>query len=255
MIIHGTICYIYKDNSSISFKEIVIDETFNTLWFLKSLFVCYLVYVLIALSNYWIRIILLLGGILIISFISWFHLKLMLPCFFVGILLHKHSIFISKINTLIISGVCFVMCMMYWNASYFVSPSGIVSGVLVGNYQPLIIHFQRFIMALVAGTSGSVFFISLFYKFFSNNNSRFILELSKYGRYTLGIYILQTIVLETILPHYVQITGDPILVNLLIIPLISLAVLIVCVILYGFLTRFRTINNLFFGAYIRPRNS
>ena len=252
MIIHGIMCYyIYNDYSSLSIKEILLDETFNTLWFLKSLFICYLVYVIIALSNNWIKVFLTIGIIATFSFVSWFHLKLMLPSFFVGVFMRKNKDIISMPITLILSGLCFAICLIGWNADFFTSPSGLFRSMAQGNYEPMVIHLWRTVFSIIIGVSGSVFFISMFGFLFNNRNLR---ALSKYGQYTLSIYIIQTILLETVMPHYILFEGSSIWVYLIIIPIISLLILSVSIYLYKLLSHCALIDRLLFGNNVKPSN-
>lgn len=252
MIIHGIMSYyIYNDYSSLSIKEILLDETFNTLWFLKSLFICYLVYVIIALSNNWIKVFLTIGIIATFSFVSWFHLKLMLPSFFVGVFLRKNKEIISMPFTLIFSGLCFAICLIGWNADFFTSPSGLFRSMAQGNYEPMVIHLWRTVFSIIIGVFGSVFFISMFGFLFNNRN---LGALSKYGQYTLSIYIIQTILLETVMPHYILFEGSSIWVYLIIIPITSLLILSVSIYLYKLLSLCELIDRLLFGNNVKPSN-
>lgn len=248
MLIHFSICsYIDEAYINLSITNKVLDELFNTLWFLKSLFICYIIYFIISLSKKWIRFMLLLLLVIPLPFLSWFHLKLMIPSFLIGVLVKRYFESISSWGMLLLSGSSFVLCLVFlWNADYFLNPPRVFKSLIEGDLTPMSMLLYRYIISLVTGVSGSIFFIILF-RFSFNSNKRHIMAISKYGQYTLGIYILQTILLETILPHYLLFDGNRIVTNVIIIPIISFAILFICIVLNKVLMCNYIFNEYFLG--------
>ena len=87
---------------------------------------------------------------------------------------------------------------------------------------------------IVTGLAGTLFFISLFLYVFSRINlSDHLLKVCAYGQETLGIYIMQTFLLETLMPRLLNLDGAGFFMfNFILTPLISLLVVVGCLVTF-----------------------
>lgn len=225
------------------------DELFHTLWFLKSLFICYLLYLFFRYCrNKSLSIAFAIILVVAIPFLGFFHLKLMFPSFMAGVVLKKTNLLALRGRMLLyVSGIVFFLCLTCWSADYFVSPTKIVSNLIAGNMKPISTFLYRYLYAVLIGISGGLFFISLFYESFKNSQSPSMTRVSEAGRYTLGIYILQTIILETILGFYISFDYG-FVSNSLLISLISICILFICLYITSWLMHFKSISKLLLGS-------
>ena len=225
------------------------NEFFNTLWFLKSLFICYVVYVSVKVLNQRYRSFAIIFLMLLVPFMGWFHLTLMIPCFVIGVLSKKHALFERPV-VLFASGMIFTACLFMWNADFFISPSGVIRGLSHRNYEPFSIFLYRYGGALITGVSGAMFFISLFCFLFDNIHIIVGERLSKYGQMTLGVYILQTVLLETIIPVFFQLSVNTLLIYWTVLPSLAFMIVIVCLLITRLLMHSRIINKLSLGGLV-----
>ena len=114
---------------------------------------------------------------------------------------------------------------------------------------------QLFVIQLFTGLCGSLTIVgvcSLIDKFVKSNSfgHEIILGLSLIGRYTLGIYIVQTFLLEKSLPTFnagVSFINSG-LMDYLFIPLVGFVICIVCYFIVRFTQQVKLINTLFYGG-------
>ncbi len=246
--IHLILVLLYQDDVSLPLRDCISNEVFNTLWFLKSLFICYILFVSLFIINKYARIIVLFLLCIVVPFLGMFHLKLMIICYFVGIILKKNNTYWgkSKVVITLLSGFSFASCLILWNADFFRSPAGIFSGLMKGNYYPMSLYLFRYIVSLLTGITGGIFFMSLFCVI-SFKRSRWLI-ISKYGQLTLGVYILQTVLLETVLPHYIQFSNNTPFVYWIIIPTIAIIIVLFCLFLTKIMMRFNHVNKVCLGC-------
>lgn len=194
--------------------EVLIGKTHLTfsrslwygLWFLKSLFVCTIILIIpkLLFRDKWISLTVSLILCLISVFIPhlWFlQLNVMFPCFVVGIfirnLLTKNIRHTASIT--ITSSLVFIVCFMFFDKNIlYPNMYLILSSEWIGQY-------PAYLLRIMTGISGSIAVIGIFLLLFQNVNNNIISRLSKYGKYTLEIYILQPLILEVILSHYFDI--------------------------------------------------
>lgn len=221
-------------------------------WFLKSAFVCCLLgyWVFIQQQCKWTVAALIATIVFSVAF-PYYQLDFMYPFFLIGgfmRLIHgEFSIRNYKI-ILVFSGVIFTGCLLFLDsATYqiFRSNFGSWRVIITEPVHTLIIRFYRIMMALV----GILFFYSAFEIIFANPPKRKINYLiSEWGRYTLGIYILQVFLLETFLKKYLVFTNlNPWLFNLVVAPVISLIVMILCVVLIKLIQTNRYLSFMLLG--------
>ena len=114
---------------------------------------------------------------------------------------------------------------------------------------------QLFVIQLFTGLCGSLTIVgvcSLVDKFVKSNSfgHEIILGLSLIGRYTLGIYVVQTFLLERSLPTFnagLSFINSG-LMDYLFIPLVGFVICIVCYFIVRFTQQVKLINTLFYGG-------
>lgn len=243
------ICYI------ISF-----DENF---WYLKSLFLCYVLWLFYFRINIKFKLVLfviscfvLFPLICYIPYLSSYKVDFMLPFFGLGLLLHRCSGFIEcKIKKiLIISCLLFVLCEIIWDPQfiwYNSRPSWInfkeiyVNHVLSFNLYNLCLNLFRFFTGAIA----SLFFIAVFQLLYNKNNTM-LLEFANLGKYSLHVYILQAFIVRfgmTKFPIYLPNYGD--IFYYVITLIVSCIIAIFCVIMAKILEKKTIVNKYIFGKF------
>ena len=218
----GFLNHLYKSESDLHLK--VTNSLFLSVWFLKCLFFCY---VLAKLANN-----IVYGYILtlcISQLLPIWKFEIMYPCFIAGILLKHYFDVIRQYSLvamilLLISFSFTYVCL--WDADmlkthYLFIEQDSVLGTL----------YIRFVRICI-GIAGSSFLILLFDKLFSscNNHEKNLGgAVSGIGKETLGIYILQDIIVVGLISKIPGIRiFDGYLFSLVIAPAFSLIVLWIC---------------------------
>lgn len=248
MVFHLFLMAFLKHDSSIIVNHLAYrTEIFNTLWFLKSLFICYLVYISIRIIPSPYKLIVSFFILLIIPFVGYFRLLYMLPSFLLGVQVRRMDIF-TKHNKLVlfISPLLFLFCMLHWDSNALTLSRMSFHNLSGGDISPLI----NYLYVLVTGFSGTFFFCSFLY--WLSSKLKFIMAfqmISSYGQYTLGVYIIQTFLLETLLSNYVKLDllFSPFLCNTIVIPSISLLILAVCILLVKLINNNKVLASLLLG--------
>jgi fucose 4-O-acetylase-like acetyltransferase len=214
-------------------------------WFLRELFISYCITYIgyKILKNGSIVALLCIGFVLFSPFMV--SQSFYLPIFFVGILCKEYYAFIKNNVTfvLFISALIFGICLPFWKGEYY----GIFLKIFsLRNMEFNFSNFPIGLYRLLTGVSGSVFFFCLFQKIYMENKlSDF---LGKFGQYTLEIYILQVIIIETILTKIIDFQNTDILVySFIITPIMAIMVFIVCIIMIKILKKDKLLNLLLFG--------
>lgn len=131
---------------------------------------------------------------------------------------------------LAVSASIFIVMLVKFDASFLkgFNSDAIKSFDLMEIGRYLYVRYYRILM----GFAGSTTFIALFYSLSRwIPNSKLGDTLCKYGKYTLGIYILQTFFLEMILRDNLSCDGLSFCIfNFIVAPLISSCVLIICLV-------------------------
>ena len=237
-------------NSELGCIQVFIDlYWYSDFWFLKSCFICYiLLYIGAHLRlrlRYWGIITLITSQLITPFFVSF-----MYPCFLIGYLLKEKLSLrtIIKRHTYLIWG-SFILLLLSWDKTAWDLSHGLSLDIINSSpYTIITVAFFR-IFRLVIGILGAIAFCSLAFNI-SNERLRqkWIRKIFYWGGYTLEIYILQSIVLERLLSHYTKFDTVNILTfNIFISPIISLAILFICVILIRLLLESKTIMMILFG--------
>ena len=212
------------------FKEGLLNWIY-CFWFVKSAFFCCLLFFIAyrCFPQKWIGITI---SLCLSQLVTIYQLNFMYPCFLFGLLIN-HNFALIKRNSLIItlsSGLIFLSLLLFWDARFWKIPQ----------VQPFLPVFQgsglgfdyvyKFSYKICIGLAGSLFFIALF-EYLSTvlKGSRFTNAISRFGSETLGIYLLQTFVIELLLHKYLNFDSFGFFsFNFIIAPAVSLIVLLLC---------------------------
>ena len=208
-------------------------------WFLKCVFLCYIL-AFLGFKGKWFGILL---SIIVSLLIPFFSISFLYPFFLVGILLSKKKILESErkrrvimISSIVIWGA--IICKMRW------MDFNIPISVLLTSPNLLIARCFR----VALGLSGALFFMSLFAELFNKKKNNKILTLSVFGKFTLGVYILQTYVLEEGLCRIISINHYPLIVaDFFIAPSIALFIMCFCIFIIKVIDRYRLAALLLWG--------
>ena len=220
----------------------------DNFWFLKSCFVCYVLtwlcwrcgrYKVVAFLTVWL--VCLMQG-------RW-HLYLMFPCFLAGLWLRYdqgHWLFSGKVIFSV--GLLFGVLLAYWLSPYY---SSIESNLRLAMQQEVFSWFTyvwQLFYRIFLGLSGSLFFFSIFRRFLEPRTSTPLLNsLAQVGGVTLGIYVLQAIILETLMPCYISFSALSVSTIVWLMPLLAMVVLGVCLLIVRLIERNRLLSFLLLG--------
>lgn len=190
-VIHGEHIYLLYDIKAILTKN---------LWFLKSLFVCYIL-AYFCFNKTKTNYIFLFFTLLLSQFIISHNICTMYPSFLIGVYLQKHKNLISSKFLLISTLIIFILMLILWDASFWPVPN-MLETITKHSMTPVYEYLYKGIYRIIIGTAGSLFFIALFNILFCNNIN--MINIANLGKYTLGVYIIQSIVLECIAGKYIK---------------------------------------------------
>lgn len=227
-------------------------------WFLKSLFICCLISLVAFMPSghrlSWIIISLILSQTVVV-----WNVYTMYPCFLTGLLIAKHyeTIILHSKKLLIVSAAIFLSCNTYivitpysWDIGIGMKKLVLAMGLNMESVRLIsYVYFIRLCHTL-AGIVGALFFILLFKQLFENSG-RFAEKIASYGNYTMGIYLVQTVIIEGTLRRLVSFGDISVnIFNFIVAPLLSLLLFLLC----AEITRFATshhnmVTDLLFGRF------
>ena len=194
-----------------------------------------------------------MGGVIISLLLSQiipiFKINWMFPFFLTGYLCSNKLDLIKKQKYLLftISSIIFIVLLAIYNKEWIENLSSIKSQIIEGHLSIInkILGIQLF--RYLIGFSGSVSLISLIFILTNKyKDSKILTLMGKYGNDTLGIYIFQTLILETIASHYIDLTSiNKILFTFIICPIISLCIMWLCLLMHRYLNTNRYTKYLF----------
>lgn len=236
--------------STVDFILQLFDPHNWLFWFLKELFLSYVIVYLLSRILKKDRYLFIACLLFVAVMPEGIMQRFLMPFFLTGIAVRKHFDFLKN-NAgvlLLFSFLIFVVLLFFWDGSYtiYVSyfPKLIRLRTFEFNTQNLDISFFRFAI----GLAGSMSFFLLFHKLLKKNTLSVLF--SNIGKETMGIYILQFSILEKELRKFIQFnrTND-LLYNLLITPLITAAVVIICYYLVRFIKKSKYLSLFLVGNY------
>lgn len=218
-------------------------------WFLKSLFLSYLIaWCCLRLNNRWFFIL----GILLVQFFNHFSMPIMFPCFIVGYYLKE---VIDNPNLLRFKNAAlmvFILLLLYslvinkqiYDGEY---ESCLIDGGFIGYAKIALLRIYR----LILGISGSLFIIIIARKHFgdvSAQSSKVIGYVCNIGRNSLGIYLIHTLLVSYIMAKYIKFDSiDPLFFNVIVVPIITAIIIFFSMFVITILSRNRCLRVAFFG--------
>lgn len=220
----------------------------DNFWFLKSCFICYALtwlcwrcgkYKEIAFAVVWL-LCLLQGR---------YHLNLMFPCFLAGAYFRRDV----KLECLMMR-YGYVLLFLF---STLLMYKLIVRPIPVGDNLRLavltedfsiIYYFLQQVYNILLGLSGAFCCLWAFKALLGDRKeSPLLLWLSQKGGMTLGVYILQAIILEYLMSRYIKFTTFSTTMIELLMPILSVAVLFFCILVVNIINKSNNLAWLMFG--------
>lgn len=247
LIIFGTEYIMYRIGVAPSYEPLITSRLIGggSLWFLKSAFICT---VLLWLANSFTNK--TLGFIITLLFsqlIFYYLIMVMYPCFLIGFFLNKNLNWIveKKKPIIVICGTLFIVGAVYisffntsintemWNLNLGIK-NILFSGKLPNSEElsTLINYIGYRYFRMIIGMLASITLICIMFSINSIPMSKSFDHIYYIGQNTLSIYVIQTVVLETVLRYTIKIKEISLFeFNLIIAPIISLLVLYICLII------------------------
>ena len=256
-IILVLITTIYKlhDGESIIFSErlySIVYETFTRFWFLRAVFVAYMVITIsfiIFRKDHIACIVSVIFMLLLPDSLRLAMDKFMFPFFWAGYFIHKYIDWIidKKQIIILVSITIFTTLLMFWKLEYYIYKSPMSLYDLANNtisFHHLLERIEIVSYRYLIGLFGSVFiFLSL--QSIYNDKLQFI---SKTGSYTLGIYIIHIFIEGHLLTRINMSYLSFITYNFIITTTTSVLVIYICIFLIKLIQKNRLLNLLMLGS-------
>lgn len=250
---------LYYAFTGCDFKYRLNFELLYAFWFLKTAFFCFLLAKTAFLFGKFKTIAfiatLFLTQLPHINHIQYFttNIDIMYPCFVVGILIKRYwnRIKENSRSIAIVTGIIFAVMLFFWGKEFWQPTYAMLYKLKAAEYSEGFYLAYIRLYKLAIGIAGSIFFITLFHLCISRINSSRIKSMCAYGKYTMVIYILQTFILETFLRQCLEFDNvNSWVFNLLIAPLLSILILVLCIYLSKILDNNKYTAFLFLGKKI-----
>ena len=224
------------------------DEIIGNSWFLKTLFVYYILFCVLRKTglNIWLLMPLSCGVLFILPHASSLQANLLFPYFWGGYLIKRYKLLekltfswsYAILSLLLFAGLYTLQ--RYWNIPNYIEINIIT---LQSQWYLILIRY----CVAFAGSIATILTISIIYK--SIKKYPITTKCARYGKWTLGIYILQTILVVNVFPDtQAWNVESEWLLDFVIAPLLSLAFLILCIYLIHLISKNKTLDILFFGG-------
>ena len=181
-------------------------------------------------------------------------MRFMMPVFVLGVLVRSFYISFSRhLNKLLIlSGLVFIICLYFFKFQYTIYYTDF----------PALINIQQSLserkivfditnigisgFRLLSAIAGSIFFFALFQRFWKKNAVTSFF--SRYGRLTLGIYILQTTILQNWLGKLIDFSKPGYVIGVIIGLMSAVFVFVVSVLIIRLIQRNKRLTFVLFGS-------
>lgn len=248
LIVSGV--HIVKGENSFDYYSLLCNLLWSSYWFLKAVFLCYII-AWIGVNSKLLSPLWIMGTCLLVQFWPHFNMPLMYPCFMIGMFLKQviDNDWFVRFRYLYL--FCFVICLLFWTKDF----AGDYEQTLQ-SFSPFTIEFTILLLfrcyKLIMGASASFFLIAIVRKYlwgFDANQTKIGCWAAQCGVYSMGVYLIQTLLLEYFLKKFVSFDGLNIWAfNIVIAPLFSMLVLMICVAAIRLLNCKRRLSLLLFGT-------
>ncbi|MDR0629278.1 MAG: acyltransferase [Treponema sp.] len=245
-------------------QALIMPNPSTDLWFFKDLFLTHLI-VFISCKCFKKRYAAFIASMLFVLLVDAFGIvgkvqRFMMPIFWTGILLKTYYPLICKhLNKLLIlSGISFVICLYFFDYTYIIYlvdfptlinfQQSFAEGKLVFDFTHIGIQGFR----LLTGLAGSIFFFALFQRCWRKNAITSFL--SRCGQLTVGIYGIQSILLQRIMANILDFSnGNKWLYWLVITPGAAVFAFFACVLIVRLIQRNTRLTFVLFGSSLVER--
>jgi fucose 4-O-acetylase-like acetyltransferase len=227
--------WLFPDNS-IGRKSLAanLGSSVGNFWFLKSLFASYL----IAWCGERTKLHFFCWGVVAVlccQLVPFWNVKVMFPCFFAGMAISRYKRELDGKTgwwMLVFSAFVFFVLLMFWRAE-FLLPSDLAGAVRNMDAGMVLYTLYVRVFRIVIGVSGALALLLLFDKLsVVCANSAVLRFMASYGKYTLEVYMLQTVLLEILLGSLLCLDSCPgWLFNYIVSPVVSALMLALSVFL------------------------
>lgn len=240
------LAYFFLTSDSVDIR----DEFIGNSWFLKTLFMCQV--------TFWVvkrvklpDIVLFIGSwtiILLVPHSYSLQYNWMYPFFWIGYFLRKNIWLLEKHcgKIAVGSSLIFVCALLVLFRCHFSTGILPMSGMLIS--QAPILLFK-----LIVGGGGSVMSIA-WCKLAYTAAPKSLGHLSRYGRYTLGIYVTQTFLVENVSHDVYQFHCDSVWAKYFAAVVLSVLFTTLCILVIKALARVKLLDVVFFGGQYRRLN-
>ncbi len=223
-------------------------SNFGILWFLNSLLACSLGYCSIMKAKRFRTVLLSVSLLLSVVLPLPYQLGRMWPFFLLGVLLNRnYDRFKDNAGKIALAVLpAFIVMLVFWDEKFW-STGNVLTAVVTGVscLPPLMLEGYRYII----GFFGVVFFIAVFH-FFATKlpHTRMGDMLLSWGKFTLGVYVIQKVVLEMGLKRVLNFDGIGFVeFNFVVVPLLSVGILLLCIAAIKIIRRSRYVSFALFG--------
>lgn len=228
-------------------------EIIGTLWFLKTLFACYVIFWIVKHLKMNEEILLIVSTLILFFFPQAASLQVnwLWPFFCGGYLLRKYNAMVKIAGSLSYS---FILLFLF-AVGYIIQLK-----YNIPNYVPINIDtlqhnlgaiFVRYEVAF-SGSMSVIMLFSILNRYCEENG--WFKTISKNGKYTLGVYVLQTILLERLFKDVLyRYSGGNMLLGAVAAVLISVVFLVLCLWLIHLMKKNMILDLLFFGGQYYKR--
>lgn len=178
----------------------VSNYLYGHLWFLKSLFLCYMFAFFLTRKG---KVFLTIGMTLLLA-LTLYKVNIMLPAFMIGWAIRKYNLIdrILKPLPITLLVLAFADLTILYDPYLLNGPNHVLSIIRSCSIETWGLYFYKTLYRIAVGSSGALLIIMAFYKYGKNVKGL----VCKVGQRTLGIYVIQS-VLEQIAKHYYTYNG------------------------------------------------
>ena len=238
---------IFRDNYSLR------DEIIGNSWFLKTLFIYYILFYILKKIpiNDWVLCTCSCVILYIVPMGTTLQINLLFPFFWMGYFFKKYEVLdkcYGKSMYAISFSLLFAFC-------YYMQLHMNIPNYISINIDTIHTMWNHIIFRYIVAFTGSMTFILwtiILYKYCGTQ--RIISQLSEYGKWTLGIYVLQTILVVNIFPDVLPLyVGNELLFNVVVAPLLSIVFLYLCIVIIKISSKSRVLDILLYGGQYNHR--
>lgn len=221
---------------------------FNTLWFLKCLFLCYMLYFVGSRQNFkgGQVLTLLISQIIPVSF---YNIPIMYPCFVLGAFLREHPAFFTSICKHWWAFMLVFSVLMYFTDYHLWYGISLKATIASYDWNALGLYCFGRLYRIFTGVMGAFAFIGLFRWLYEAGAKGWLVQkIRLMGQYTLEMYILQTLFTGLVLLAWVHLDNMNLwMFNFVVTPIISILIIIACIVIVKLVGHCRWLNLLLFG--------